>query len=96
MTNLGGDHCEAMISSRGRFSLSSPAGTTIDATIATTPKTTPTSAAFTLVTHLVAHELLRADIQRLDADPDLVGVAGFEPAASSSRSNHGGYALVWA
>jgi hypothetical protein len=27
---------------------------------------------------------------------DLVGVAGFEPAASSSRSNPGGYALVWA
>jgi hypothetical protein len=26
----------------------------------------------------------------------LVGVAGFEPAASSSRSNLGGYALVWA
>jgi hypothetical protein len=26
----------------------------------------------------------------------LVGVAGFEPAASSSRSNPSGYALVWA
>jgi hypothetical protein len=25
-----------------------------------------------------------------------VGVAGFEPAASSSRSNLGGYALIWA
>jgi hypothetical protein len=25
-----------------------------------------------------------------------VGVAGFEPAASSSRSNLGGYALAWA
>jgi hypothetical protein len=25
-----------------------------------------------------------------------VGVAGFEPAASSSRSKSGGYALVWA
>ena len=31
--------------------------------------------------------------------PDLafqgVGVAGFEPTASSSRSNPGGYALIW-
>jgi len=26
----------------------------------------------------------------------LVGVAGFEPAASSSRSNLRGYALAWA
>jgi len=26
----------------------------------------------------------------------LVGVAGFEPAASSSRSKSGGYALIWA
>ena len=32
--------------------------------------------------------------------PDLrfggVGVAGFEPTASSSRSNPGGHALIWA
>ena len=32
--------------------------------------------------------------------PDLafqsVGVAGFEPTASSSRSNSGGHALIWA
>jgi hypothetical protein len=27
---------------------------------------------------------------------DLVGVAGFEPAASSSQSKSSGYALIWA